>query len=88
MGLSHEHAESKILEKIQIYILIRAELLFTFCLEIPCNTDEAKIPARRYFFLIHLFARDVEVMKKLEIEKTNITFIISVLKLNTKDYSS
>ena len=37
MGLSHEHAESKILEKIQIYILTRAELLFTLCLEIPCN---------------------------------------------------
>ena len=36
MGLSHEHAESKILEKIQIYILTRAELLFTLCYEIPC----------------------------------------------------
>ena len=30
--------------------------------------------------LIHLFARDVLVMKKLEIEKTKPTFIISVLK--------
>ena len=39
MGLSHEHAESKILEKIQIYILIRAELHFTLCLEIPCTID-------------------------------------------------
>ena len=38
MGLSHECAESKILEKIQIYILTRAELLFTLCSEIPCNT--------------------------------------------------
>ena len=38
MGLSHEHAESKILEKIQIYILTRAELLFTLCLETPCST--------------------------------------------------
>ena len=33
------------------------------------------------FFLIHLFARDVFVMKKLEIEKTKPTFIISVLKV-------
>ena len=32
-------------------------------------------------FLIHLFARDVLVMKKLEIEKTKPTFIISVLKV-------
>ena len=33
------------------------------------------------FFLIHLFATDVLVMKKLEIEKTKPTFIISVLKV-------
>ena len=33
------------------------------------------------FFLTHLFARDVLVMKKLEIEKTKPTFIISVLKV-------
>ena len=33
------------------------------------------------FLLIHLFARAVLVMKKLEIEKTNPTFIISVLKV-------
>jgi hypothetical protein len=32
-------------------------------------------------FLIHLFARDTLVMKKLEIEKTEPTFIISVLKV-------
>ena len=30
--------------------------------------------------LIHLFARDVLIIKKLEIEKTKPTFIISVLK--------
>ena len=33
------------------------------------------------FFLIHLYARDVLVMKKLEIDKTKPTFIISVLKV-------
>ena len=38
MGLSHEHVGSKILAKIKIYILTRAELLFTLCYEIPCNT--------------------------------------------------
>ena len=32
--------------------------------------------------LLHLFARDVLVMKKLEIEKTKPTFIISVLKVD------
>ena len=34
-----------------------------------------------FFFLIHLFARDVLLMKKLEIKKTKSTFIISVLKV-------
>ena len=34
------------------------------------------------FYLIHLFARDVLVMKKLEIEKTKPTFITSVLEVN------
>ena len=33
------------------------------------------------FFLIHLFARDVLVMKKLEISKTKPIFITSVLKV-------
>ena len=33
------------------------------------------------FFLIHIFARDVLVMKKLDIEKTKPSFIISVLKV-------
>ena len=33
------------------------------------------------FFLILLLSRDVLVMKKLEIEKTKPTFIISVLKV-------
>jgi hypothetical protein len=31
--------------------------------------------------LIHIFARAILVMKKLEIEKTKSTFIISVLKV-------
>ena len=31
--------------------------------------------------LIHLFAREVLLVKKLEIEKTKSTFIISVLKV-------
>ena len=37
MSLSQEHIGSKILAKIKIYILTRAELLFTLCYEIPCR---------------------------------------------------
>ena len=36
MPLSHEHVGSKILARIKIYILTRAELLFNLCYEIPC----------------------------------------------------
>jgi hypothetical protein len=37
MGLSHEHVGPKILAKIKIYLLTRAELLFHLCYEIPCT---------------------------------------------------
>ena len=37
MSLSHEHVGSKILAKIKIYSLSRAELLCTVCNEIPCK---------------------------------------------------
>jgi hypothetical protein len=37
MALPHEHVGSKILAKIKIYILARAELLFNLCYEIPCT---------------------------------------------------
>ena len=34
---SIQHIGPLILEKIQLYILTRAELLFTLCSEIPCS---------------------------------------------------
>ena len=40
MSLSHEHLRSKILAKIKIYILSRAELLCSLCYEIPCRRWE------------------------------------------------
>ena len=36
---------------------------------------KAELLKESIFFLIHLFARDILVMKKLEIEKTKPTFI-------------
>ena len=38
MSLSHEHVGPKILGKIKIYVLVRAELLFPLCYEIPCRS--------------------------------------------------
>ena len=40
MGLTNEHVGPKILAKIKIYVLTRAELLFTLCYEIPCTMLE------------------------------------------------
>ena len=42
---------------------------------------KARLQKEGIFFLVHLFARDILLMKKLEIEKTKPTFIISVLKV-------
>ncbi len=42
---------------------------------------KAELLQEGMFFLIHLFARDILVMKKLELEKTKPTFFISVLKV-------
>ena len=37
MGLTNENVGPKILAKIKIYVLTRAELLFKVCYEIPCS---------------------------------------------------
>ena len=59
MGLSHKHAGPKILAKIQIYILTRAELLFTLCPEIPY-----KIGQPVWSIWWQLFAIPISALKK------------------------
>ena len=57
---------------------------FSLLMNHPWKTNviaKAELLQEGIFFLIHLFARDVLLMKKLEIEKTKPTFIISVLKV-------
>ena len=44
-------------------------------------TIKAELLQEGIFFLVHLFARDVLVIKKLEIIKNKPTFIISVFKV-------
>ena len=39
MWVSKEHRGPLILKEIQIYVLTKAELLFTLCYEIPCNSS-------------------------------------------------
>ena len=45
------------------------------------SLGKAELLQEGIIFLIHLFARDFLEMKKLEIEKTEPTLIISVLKI-------
>ena len=40
MGLTNENVGPKILAKIKIYVLTRAELLFPLCYEIPCRLGQ------------------------------------------------
>ena len=42
---------------------------------------KAELLQEDFFFLIHLFARDVLVVEKFEIEETKHTFIVSVSKV-------
>ena len=43
MCLTNEDVGSKIVAKIKIYILIRAELLFNLCYEIPCSKQPPEL---------------------------------------------
>ena len=66
--------------------LYKTERLFYRCMKFHFNSNEfnetkAELLQEGIFFLIHLFARDVLVVKKLKIGKTKPTFIISVLKV-------
>ena len=58
-------------------IKVFTKLQFRFSKQV-CK-PKAELLQEGIFFLIQLFARDVLVMKKLEIEKTKPTFIMSVL---------
>ena len=60
MGLTNEHLGPRILAKIKIYVLTRAELLITLCYEIPCIRFNPKT------YLIHLELWHTRFEKKFE----------------------
>ena len=53
MGLSHEHVGPKILEKIKIYVLTRAKLLFNLCYEIPCIIESLGHLHSYWYTIVH-----------------------------------
>ena len=63
-------------------------LLELFWPTVRKNCSKAKLLQEGIFFLLQLFARDVLVMKTLEIEKTKPTFIISTFKTNQGRHGS
>ena len=64
--------------KVSLLILHRSCELFLVIL--GSIQPKAKLLQEGIFFLIHLFFRDVLVMKKLEIEKTMPAFITTSFK--------
>ena len=61
MSITHKHVGPKILGKIKMYVLTRAELFFPLCYEIPCRFLCRRFlnlfllfPCRTYFFFIWL----------------------------------
>ena len=82
-ALTHERTkEQMLLVWVTTHFLTTAQCgqsLDKFILEL--FHPKAELLQEGIFLLIHLFARDVLGMKKLEIEKTKPSFIISVLKV-------
>ena len=65
-----------------VWLLKFDSILLTYTQSrVQTRVTKAELLQEGIFFLIHLFARDVLLMKKLEIKKTKPTFIISVLKV-------
>ena len=56
MSLSHEHFGPKILAKIKIYVLIRAESLFPLCYEIPCSCLDITGPLINHLIIDGMFS--------------------------------
>ena len=65
MGLTNENVGPKILEKIKIYVLNRAELLFKVCYEIPCIRNWSGIFIIKYIHEINVNTIDENTSVKL-----------------------
>ena len=63
MVLTNENVGPKILAKIKIYVLTRAELLFKVCYEIPCNrVNKSKYSLFTYWMIIHIRLTNTPIM--------------------------
>ena len=66
MGLTNEHVGPKILAKIKIYVLTRAELLFQVCYEIPCkwNSCRGNYSSEKLFVAIRYSQKIFKILVK------------------------
>ena len=71
MGLTNECAGPKILAKIKIYALTRAELLFKVCYEIPCISE---IRVNQGLSVPKCFTNS-KTKSKSEVEKCRASFL-------------
>ena len=90
MPLSHERIGSKILAKIQIYILSRAELLITLYYEIPCNIAKFRKTKAKTTecqqFSIFKFLGGHSLKLKLKDRKTNWIIFYQAVEANSSPF--
>ena len=66
MGLTNEHVGPRILAKIKIYVLTRAELLITLCYEIPCSWKRTWLHPRPDPKILFWLKYNVETLNSAE----------------------
>ena len=85
MGLTNEHVGPKILAKIKIYVLTRAELLITLCYEIPCNFQGGRRVSVK-FLNAEIVLRSTQTEKQYYFAMQDCQFLFrSCLNVRTSD---
>ena len=94
MGLTNENVAPKILAKIKIYVLTRAELLFKVCYEIPCMYTMLLVDIQIWFDFLRADMTSKETFKQgtsLGIDETLVLFynlffpsLLLIVKVRTK----
>ena len=69
MGLTNENVGPKILAKVKIYVLTRAELLFKVCYEIPCICY--MVQPKYFHWPSHSISLKIKIHVKLWLTQSN-----------------
>ena len=81
MPLSQEHVGSKIVAKIKIYKLTRAELLLNLCYEIPCILKVPQILKKKHRLEVNINSCFFEIFES-KIQSSNIHTVVGTSEHN------